>query len=163
VPTALDITGWTFGRLTAQYMTLKRGGRAYWSCACDCGNRVDVCLGSLRCGKTRSCGCLRAELVAAKNFKHGDSPRGGESPEFGAYVEARQRCTNPHNKRWARYGGRGIQFRFADFTQWLAELGRKPSPGHSVDRIDNNGNYAPGNVRWATPKEQRANQGRCKC
>lgn len=70
------------------------------------------------------------------------------------------RCTNPKSQDWENYGGRGIRVceRWQDFKKFLADMGRKPSASHSIDRIDVNGNYEPSNCRWATPKEQRANQ-----
>ena len=82
---------------------------------------------------------------------------GRQSPEYEAFCNAKMRCENPQRKDHANYGGRGIKFLFDNFDQFYAELGQRPSPAYSVDRIDNGGNYAPGNVRWATRKEQRAN------
>ena len=83
-------------------------------------------------------------------------------PEKAAYFQARRRCRRalPHNRSWWRYGGRGIEFRFESFEQFYAELGPRPSPLHSLDRIDNEGHYESGNVRWATSSEQRLNQSR---
>jgi hypothetical protein len=82
------------------------------------------------------------------------------SPEYTAYVGARSRCSNPNTENWKHYGGRGIKFRFRSFEHFMSELGRKPGPEYSVDRINNDGHYEPGNVRWATPKEQANNQRR---
>jgi|SRR5579859_591152 len=82
------------------------------------------------------------------------------TPEYVSYVAAKYRCTEPKCISWENYGGRGIQFRFASFEEFLAELGPKPGPEHSLDRIDNDGNYEVGNVRWATPLEQVHNR-RC--
>lgn len=87
---------------------------------------------------------------------HGKS----HTPEYHIYVGARYRCTNPKSEVWKDYGGRGIQFRFVSFEEFLAELGPRPSPEYSLDRINNDGHYEPGNVRWATASEQRNNQ-RC--
>jgi hypothetical protein len=80
------------------------------------------------------------------------------TPEFAAYRGAKHRCTNPNDKLWMNYGGRGIQFHFLSFEQFFAELGLKPTPKHSLDRRDNDGNYEPGNVRWATETEQQNNR-----
>jgi hypothetical protein len=89
------------------------------------------------------------------------------TPEHDAYISARYRCMNPCSDAWEDYGGRGIKFLFASFEQFFAELGPRPAGVdargkalYSLDRIDNDGNYEPGNVRWATREEQRANQGR---
>jgi hypothetical protein len=81
------------------------------------------------------------------------------SPEREIYDSARQRCTNPNSQNWKNYGGRGIRFLFTSFEQFFAELGPRPA-GMSLDRKNNDGNYEPGNVRWATASEQRRNQRR---
>jgi hypothetical protein len=93
------------------------------------------------------------------SFKHGASSRGARTVEFTAYHAAKGRCTNPNGAKWADYGGRGIQFLFTSFEQFLAEVGLRPSPEHSLDRWPNNdGNYEPGNVRWATKEQQVSNR-----
>jgi hypothetical protein len=78
--------------------------------------------------------------------------------EYEAYAQAKARCTNPKLKRWSNYGGRGIQFKFTDFASFLADIGPKPDPSLSLDRINNDGHYEPGNVRWATAKQQANNR-----
>jgi hypothetical protein len=88
------------------------------------------------------------------NVSHGAS----RTPEYGAYRAAKYRCERPENKTFDDYGGRGIQFNFLCFEQFFAELGPKPSPEHSLDRINNDGHYEPGNVRWATKDEQLLNR-----
>ena len=95
-------------------------------------------------------------------FKHGHA-RSKDRPasrEYTSYVQAKGRCQNCKDDAYHNYGGRGIEFRFESFEQFLAELGLKPSPKHSIDRIDVNGHYEPGNVRWATHSEQQLNK-RC--
>lgn len=87
------------------------------------------------------------------NFRHGASA----TPAYKSYRAARERCTRVNGQDWARYGGRGIKFLFASFEDFLAHLGPRPA-GRTLDRIDNDGHYAPGNVRWTTRKEQRRNQ-----
>jgi hypothetical protein len=80
------------------------------------------------------------------------------APEYNAYLQAKTRCNNQKCKSWKNYGGRGIEFRFNSFKEWSEELGPKPSPNLSVDRIDNDGHYERGNLRWATPEQQAANR-----
>jgi hypothetical protein len=87
-------------------------------------------------------------------FKHGLSHR----PEYKAYQDAKRRCTSPNCKDWSDYGGRGIKMLYTDFQHWLHDLGERPGPEYSVDRVDVNGNYEPGNLRWATASEQIQNR-----
>jgi hypothetical protein len=124
--------------------------------------------------KLCECGCGRATLLSDRTdakrgvvrgqplrFVHGHSRREHgmtRTPEGAAFRGARNRCTNPNAQAWKDYGGRGIKFLFTSFEQWFAELGPRPTPEHSVDRINNDGNYEPGNVRWATDEEQNRNQ-----
>lgn len=124
----------------------------FWLCQCDCGEEKVVFGPKLKDGRQKSCGCWRADHPGG--LIHGLA----KTPEHRSYMYARTRCNNPNTKSYKYYGGRGIQFRFASFEEFLAELGPKPSPRHSVDRINNNGHYEKGNVRWATAAEQNANK-----
>lgn len=90
-------------------------------------------------------------------LKHGESVNGFITPEYQAYRNANARCVSPTFIHFHRYGGRGIEFRFKSVEDFIAEVGRRPSPKHSLDRIDNDGHYEKGNVRWATAKEQHRN------
>lgn len=83
-----------------------------------------------------------------------------KNPERIAYAQAKARCTNPRHRAWKDYGGRGVEFRFRSFRQFIRLLGPRPSRRHSLDRIDNDGHYEPGNVRWATPRQQARNRRR---
>jgi len=154
----VDLTGQHFGRLIVlSYQGLNKYKAATWLCLCGCGVEKVINSQHLRLGLVRSCGCLKREL----DKTHGMSikPDGKVPPEYDAYMHAKYRCTNPKAQRYKNYGGRGIKFLFASFEQFFAELGPRPR-GKTLDRTDNNGNYEPGNVRWATPKQQSNNRRR---
>lgn len=146
--------GTRFGRLVVVELSYIGDGHSAYRCVCDCGKESTVRRRSLLTGGTQSCGCLRRQSVNAAQTVHGMT---GTS-ELRAYSDAKRRCLNPKNKSYSNYGGRGIEFRFNSFEEWFAELGLKPTPDHSVDRIDNDGHYEPGNVRWATKTEQQKNR-----
>lgn len=99
-----------------------------------------------------------SEQVAKFNFRHGHSVRGKKTSEYEAYKTAKKRCTNPKQPCFRDYGGRGIKFLFPSFQSFFDHVGRKPSPKHVLDRIDNDGNYELGNVRWATRSESSKNR-----
>lgn len=149
-----DITGQRFGRLTAQWPVGKSIKALYWLCLCDCGSLHIVRGTGIRYGADHlSCGCLHSAIKTTHGM-YG-------TPEYAAYSSAKWRCTNPQNHAWKDYGGRGIQFLFDNFEHFLAEVGPRPK-GRTLDRIDNDGHYAPGNVRWATRSQQQMNQRRQK-
>lgn len=152
-----DISGQRFLRLVA----VSYVGDSRWECLCDCGNSVTVIGNSLRKGFTKSCGCLSSEMAADRLFKHGHARAKNNSPEYRAWAAARERCTNPNKKNWNRYGGRGIrmcQEWMDSFEAFFIHIGPRPSSEYSLDRHPNNdGNYEPGNVRWATRGEQGRN------
>lgn len=158
MPNRSDITGMRFGRLIVLGKAEPRGRNGYWRCRCDCGNLVEIRTQHLQKGVSSSCGCFRTELSTSRVMTHG----GCYSPEYRSFAGAKTRCTNPHSDDYPNYGGRGIEFKFGSFEEFLAEVGPRPSAKHSIDRIDVDGHYKKGNLRWATPKEQRANQRRSK-
>lgn len=146
-----------FGKWTAlesvTFLQLK-GSRL--SCECDCGTIRSVSVSALRIGRTNSCGCTLSELVVSRFTTHGDT----RTKEYTAWHAIQQRCNNKNNDRYKDYGGRGISVcaRWkASYLDFLHDVGRAPSAAHSIDRIDNNGDYEPGNVRWATKKQQNRN------
>lgn len=135
----------------------RENGKNYWLCDCACGEKQNVYVYEfgLTSGLTLSCGCLRSEVTTERSLRHGDAKRGGKlTPEYRAYSAAIQRCTNPNNPSYPKWGGRGIKFLFENYDAFFTEVGRKPSRRHSLHRINNDGPYGPGNVRWATPEEQ---------
>lgn len=127
-----------------------------WVAQCDCGKRFTIGQPSLRAG-AQSCGCLRDTTTSARNFKHGRA----RSPEYNSWAGMKARCYNPKTKHYAMYGGRGIRACDAwrkSFIAFFSDMGPKPSPAHSLDRYpDPNGDYEPGNCRWATAQEQIEN------
>ena len=154
----LELVGKRFGKLLVVKVVRCTPRGMLWHCICDCGAETELVTGNLTSGNTRSCGCLKREMVAAKNYRHGLLRRGNQSPEFNAYLNAMSRCENPDNKCFANYGGRGIRFRFVNFEEFFMALGPRPSRDHSVDRKDNDGDYEPENVHWATRSEQQRNR-----
>jgi hypothetical protein len=166
MPAFIDLTGQRFGRLTVlnRAGTAQTGGetKVTWSCRCDCGEEVIVWAGALRSGHTKSCGCLDRDQRMARNTKHGASKRGETTPEYLTLRGMIDRCTNPNNKYYADYGGRGIEVceRWRkSFANFLADMGERPKKGrYSIERLDVNGHYEPGNCVWIPMHEQATNK-----
>lgn len=130
-----------------------------YKCICDCGKEVTVTSSALKSGNTRSCGCLARDVRRNVFTTHGLS----KTSEYSAARAAFQRCNNKHDNGFKNYGGRGIKVKFksvGDMATWLVKTMPKPSGRFLLDRIDNNGHYEPGNLRWSTSRDSSGNR-RC--
>jgi len=147
-----DIKGFRFGRWVAVDFAFYKDATSFWLCKCDCGISKVVRLGTLTSGTSKSCGCLQKEKVTTHGMK--------KSPEWGTWSTMRGRCYNQKTIHYADYGGRGItvcdEWRHS-FEQFYKDMGDRPTSKHSLDRINNDGNYEPGNCRWATGVQQHNN------
>lgn len=150
-PNAKNLVGKQFGKLIVLSLA-GRGKRSEmrWNCLCECGGELAVRGSSLTSGNTSSCGCC-----GALKRTHGLSG----TPTYRAWVQMHTRCYNTNYRFYHRHGGRGISVceRWHTFENFFADMGERPSPDHSLDRKDNDGNYEPGNCRWATRVEQAQN------
>lgn len=148
--------GQRFTRLTVVRFVERRTTGYYWLCACDCGAERLARASALRDGSSRSCGCLRSEEQSARQTIHG---RHG-TPTWVTWSAMRARCYSPLPEVTQYHGARGIRVceRWNDFAAFLADMGERPSLAHSIDRIDPDGDYEPGNCRWATHAQQANNK-----
>lgn len=152
----IDILGVRFGRLVAERFLGIENHAAIWECRCDCGNMTTAKTRYLRYGRKRSCGCLHIDTASGVNRRHGMHG----TPTYKSWSSMIQRCTNSNHDDFHNYGGRGITVldRWLSFDAFHKDMGTRPPVGYSIDRIDVNGNYGPGNCRWATTKEQQSNK-----
>lgn len=156
--TKLDLLGKQFGRLKVIGSAPSIKGKSHWLCQCECGSMKVIKGSSLESGKSQSCGCGQLESITTHGLAH--------HPLYVTWSGIRRRCHNPSSRSFKKYGAKGRQL----WIEWRDDplafinyvecyLGDKPSPEHSIDRIDNDGNYEPFNLRWAPPKVQIDNRG----
>lgn len=156
-----SIVGERSGKLLANeyygYEPGRHGPIHYYRCKCDCGGEAIISRSNFVRRASGSCGCLKAEALRTRSKTHGMR----KTSEYNCWVNIRARCGNPKNKRFKDYGGRGIKVceRWrASFENFIADMGRKPSAKHSIEREDVNGDYEPGNCKWVLVDEQVRNK-----
>jgi len=155
MPQFVDLKGRRFGRLVAKkFVGLDSGNRTVWLCLCDCGGKKVARSNNLRNRKTRSCGCLRIELLLTHNFKH----RACFTPAYRSWAAMLSRCSNPNATGYSRYGGAGITIcdrwrGVHGFEHFLADMGER-SEGTTLGRFGDVGPYSPRNCAWMTNAEQ---------
>jgi len=154
-----DIAGQRFGRLVAVELapfrkTPEGRRRTYWLCRCDCGVIKEIAASRLARRSVYSCGCFKYPNPSMRHGRTGTA-------EYRSWRAMIDRCTLRSHRSWDNYGGRGVMVCdewLSSFESFFEHVGSRPSPSHTLDRIDNDGDYEPGNVRWSTASEQRKNQ-----
>lgn len=160
----IDLTGQTFGRITVVSRATNKGKQTMWNCVCGCGKKVIAFGANLKTLHTQSCGCFRKEATSVYKTTHGSTIKSVDV-EYSAWINMKSRCYNKLNVRFDRYGGRGIivcdRWKYS-FENFLKDVGKRPSSKHSIDRTNNDLNYTPSNVKWATDEEQANNRPQAK-
>lgn len=167
----VDVSNQKFGKLTAvSFSHMDKHKKSIWIFNCDCGQTKVCGVSDVKAGKIVSCGCRKRENAIAnqKLPKMTSGPKVKHSKcgtsEYNIWKSMRQRCLNPKSIDYPLYGGRGIKIcsSWDDFNVFISDMGSKPTPNHSIDRINNDLDYCKDNCRWATAFEQRMNQRRMK-
>lgn len=159
-----SIIGIKFNRLTAiKTLPAIKQYKKRVLCRCDCGKECIVEAYALCSGKSKSCGCLKRDILLKRSTIHGEKNRTKATAEYTSWCRMKRRCYNKNDISFPLYGGRGIKVceRWLNsYDNFLADMGRRPSPNHSLDRYPNNtdGNYEPSNCRWATNEQQMGNK-----
>jgi hypothetical protein len=157
----IDLTGKVFGRLTVIELSDMKGPNSepIWRCLCSCGKVATVRGISLKTGNTRSCGCLRRDVLTSLNKSAATHGR-TRTPEFNIWCGIKKRCLNPKDKDYPNYGGRGVTIceRWLRFENFLKDMGERPRPSLSIERRNNGGDYEPSNCYWATRSQQAINR-----
>lgn len=159
-----DLTGETFGALTVLYLYSRDyQGATEWVCRCTCGTEKRITRSNLISGNTKSCGCIRKPTFRLDpKIKKVKQPQHGmrQTSEYNSWHRMLQRCNNTNYTKYVNYGGRGITVcpEWHDFRAFFFDMGFKPGPEYSLDRVDNDGNYCKENCRWATKAEQQGNK-----
>lgn len=161
VAAASFVPGTRFGRLEVVSRNGSIRSKAAWLCRCDCGGNVTVTTDRLIGGSTKSCGCFQRKRASEAKTKHGGSAGHSRTKEYSAWIQIRRRTIGDAKGKAPAYVGVTICEEWANsFPSFLAHIGPAPTPHHTVDRINPNRGYEPGNVRWATSKEQNRNRRR---
>ncbi|HNB01941.1 MAG TPA: hypothetical protein PLK61_09060 [Nitrosomonas sp.] len=165
----MDLIGQKFNRLIViEFAGRSKYGASKYKCRCECGNEKIILANSLKSGNTKSCGCLAVEtgkikgkINGLKRRIHGQAVTSKETKEYKAWQNMKDRCYNVNYKGYKHYGRRGIRVCdkwLNNFETFFNDVGKAPSSNYSLDRINNDGNYEPGNVKWSTSFEQNQNR-----